>query len=269
MLRTANSMDVIVSEMQKAKEAAENAKKAKEGGSKKPLFLWLKPGHKALIRPLCKMQDTITLSRHSKWNKDRDLNINSICASEVEKPCLYCEMAKEDKALKSKAVIYLPVFVYQISDEKGNIVTYEETQEDKSKITKEVKNTVRLLELSAFGVIGDVLQYFWKFPLDPDNCQINECDFSIEQVGEGQGKKFITMHKNPKPMHDRIKAVAASVTEDEMFKRIIDFCTPKVSEDNSDPFGDAPAKSKDTDPAIEAVVKGVENGVEDDTIETW
>lgn len=267
MLRTANSMDVIVSEMQKAKEAAENAKKAKEGGSKKPLFLWLKPGHKALIRPLCKMQDTITLSRHSKWNKDRDLNINSICASEVEKPCLYCEMAKEDKALKSKAVIYLPVFVYQIADEKGNIVTYEETQEDKSKITKEVKNTVRLLELSAFGVIGDVLQYFWKFPLDPDNCQINECDFSIEQVGEGQAKKFITMHKSPKPMHDRIKAVAASVTEEEMFKRIIDFCTPKVSEDNSDPFGDASAKK--TDPAIAAVVTAVENGIDDDTIETW
>jgi len=265
-------MDVIVSEMQKAKEAAENAKKAKETSGKKPLFLWLKPGHKALIRPLYKMQNTITLSRHSKWNKDRDLNINSICASEIEKSCLYCEMAKDDKMLKSKAIIYLPVFVYQIVDEKGNFVTYEETIEnekgDKIKATKEVRNTIRLLELSAFGVIGDVLQYFWKFPLDPDNCQINECDFSIEQVGEGQAKKFVIMHKNPKPMSDRLKAVASSVTEEEMFKRIIDFCPPKVAEDNSDPFGDVSAKK--TDPAIAAVVTAVENGqVEDDTIETW
>ncbi len=269
MLRTANSMDVIASEMRRAKEAAENAKKAKEGGNKKPLFLWLKPGHKALIRPLYQMQNTITLSRHSKWNKDRDLNINAICASEINKPCLYCEMAKEDKKLKPNATIYLPVFVYQITDEDGKIVTYEETQEDKSKIIKEVKNTVRLLELSAFGIIGDVLQYFWKFPLDPDNCQINECDFSIEQVGEGQGKKFITMHKNPKPMHDRIKAIATQVTEEEMFNRIVAFCPPKVAEDNSDPFGDTPKK---TDPAIAAVVQGVENGQvveDDDTIETW
>ncbi|HEX9502850.1 MAG TPA: hypothetical protein VF974_00825 [Patescibacteria group bacterium] len=234
---------------ERAEKAAEAAKAAKAGG-KKPLFLWLKPGHKALIRPLCpRLSGGVKLMKHNQWNKDRDLNISSICACELEpaKPCLYCEMAKENKKLTAGEWFFLPVYVYQVTDSKNNIVTYEEKQEDGSKVEKEVKGVVRLLELTPFGRVGPLFHYFRKFPNDPDNCLLNECDFTIEQIGEGSEKNFQPIHKNAKPMHDRIKAISAQVTEQSMYERIIAFCPPKVSEDNSNPFEDAPRKGKASD----------------------
>jgi hypothetical protein len=264
-----NTDEAIDRAIERAAKAAEAAKSAREG-SKKPLFLWLKPGQKATIRPLVgRLSGGVKLMKHNQWHKEREFNISNICACELEspKPCMYCEIAKENRKLVAGEWFFLPVFVYQVVDEKGNIVTYEEKQENGDKVTKEVKG-VRLLELTPFGRVAPLLKYFKDFPKDPENGLLNERDFTIEQIGEGQAKNFMPDKKNPKPMHDRIKALATQVTEQEMYERIIAFCPPKVAEDSSDPFGDTPAKK--TDPAIAAVVQGVENGlVEDDTIETW
>lgn len=256
-LRHANSEEVIEQEFVRAAKAAEAAKAAK-AASKKPLFLWLKPGQKALIRPLFRMQDTITLYKHNRWNKDRDLNVNAICADELDpkKPCLYCEMAKENRNLTANGWIFLPVYVYQVTNENGSIATYEEKQEDGTKVEKPIKGVVRLLELTAFGRVAPLLKYFKDFPKDPDNCEITECDFTIEQVGEGQAKSFTPAHKNPKPMHSTIKTFASKLTEQDLFDRIIQHCPPKISDGNVDPFADShPARGsvRDTDPAIEAV----------------
>jgi hypothetical protein len=270
-----NATEVYARETERAVKAAEDAKKAKESGSRKPLFLWLSPGYKALIRPLFKMSDSPTLIRHEKWDPDRDLRINDICASELnpKKPCLHCQLA--NKSVKKKGIIFMPVYVYQLIDERGNIATYDEKQEDGSKIAKPIQECVRLLELSAFGKVAVLWDYFWNFAKDPEHCIITECDFTIRQVGEGTGKNFLPEHKNPKPMNDRVKKMQSMVTEKVMIERILDFCAPKIAEeDTSDPFEDTPRKGSDTDPAIEAVVQGVKNGkvaeeVLDDTIMDW
>src|SRR5258708_20970491 len=46
-------------------------------------------------------------------------------------------------------------------------------------------------------------------------------------------KNFQPIHKNAKPMHDRIKAISAQVTEQSMYERIIAFCPPKRSEEHT------------------------------------
>lgn len=273
-LRHANTDEAINQAIERAKKAEEAAKAAKSG-SKKPLFLWLKPGQTARVRPLCaRLSGGVKLMKHDLWNKDRDLSIGNICACELEpvKPCLLCETARDNKKVIAEEWFYLPVYVYQVTNENGSIVTFEEKQEDGSKVTKEIKG-VRLLELTASGRKASLFHYFRKFPNDPEHCLLNECDFTIEQIGEGTAKNFQPDKKNPKPMHESLRRLAATVTEQAMYERIIAFCPPKVSEDNSDPFEDTPpARGKDTDPAIETFVQGIKNGkvpveeIFDDTI---
>src|SRR5579872_7367630 len=260
-LRHMNTDEAIDRAIERAAKAAADAKAAREG-SKKPLFLWLKPGQKATIRPLVgRLSGGVKLMKHNHWHKDREYNVNAICACELEpaKPCLYCEMAKENKKLTAGEWFFLPVYVYQVVDEDGKIVTYEEKQEDGSKVTKEVKG-VRLLELTPFGRVAPLLKYFKDFPKDPENGLLNERDFTIEQIGEGQAKNFMPDKKNPKPMHETLKKIAAQVTEPEMYNRIIAFCPPKTSEGNEDPFSDTPRKGRDIDP--NAVIKAVVDDVE-------
>lgn len=278
-LRHVDFDEAIDRAIERAKKAADDAKAAKSGG-KKPLFLWLKPGHKATIRPLCaRLSGGVKLMKHDLWNKDRDVSISNICACELKpaKPCLLCEMARDNKKVTAGEWFFLPVYVYQVVDEDGKVVTYEEKQEDGSKVEKEVKG-VRLLELTAFGRKAPLLKYFKDFPKDPENGLLNERDFTVEQIGEGTSKNFQPDKKNPKPMHESLKKVATTVTEQEMYERIIAFCPPKTSEDTSDPFEDTPVKN--TDPEInvvENIDQGVKNGagfkveesILDDTITTW
>jgi hypothetical protein len=260
-LRHMNSDEAIDRAIERAKKAADDAKAAKSGG-RKPLFLWLKPGHKATVRPLCaRLSGGVKLMKHDLWNKDRDVSISNICACELDpaKPCMLCEHARDNKKVTAGEWFFLPVYVYQVVDEDGKVVTYEEKQEDGSKVEKKVEG-VRLLELTAFGRKAPLLKYFKDFPKDPENGLLNERDFTIEQIGEGTGKNFQPDKKNPKPMHESLKKVAATVTEQAMYERIIAFCPPKVAEDSgTDPF-EAPTRGKDTDPAVEAVVQGVKNG---------
>lgn len=265
-----NTEEALNQAIERAKKAEEAAKAAKSA-SKKPLFLWLKPGQKATIRPLVgRLSGGVKLMKHDLWNKDRDISISNICACELEpaKPCLLCETAKDNKKVTAGEWFFLPIYVYQVVDEDGKTVTYEEKQENGDKLTKEVKG-VRLLELTASGRKAPLLKYFKDFPKDPENGLLNERDFTIEQIGEGTSKNFMPDKKNPKPMHESLKKVAATVTEPEMYERIIAFCPPKIAEGNEDPFGDSPpAKGKDTDPAVEEIVDSQITPL-DDTITTW
>jgi len=280
-LRHMNTDEALDRAVERAEKAAEAAKAAKSA-SKKPLFLWLKPGQTALVRPLCaRLSGAVKLMKHDLWNKDREISIANICACELEpaKACLLCETAKDNKKVTAGEWFFLPIFVYQVINADGSIATFEEKQEDGSKVVKEIKNAVRLLELTAFGRKAPLFHYFRKFTNDPDNCLLNGCDFTIEQIGEGTAKNFQPIHKNPKPMHEKIKAVAASVTEQSMYERIIAFCPPKISEDNSDPFEDGPpakGNSKASDPFDSDTPDGSDpipgkkaEEVLDDTIMDW
>lgn len=265
-LRHMNSDEAIDCAIERAERAAAEAKLAREG-SKKPLFLWLKPGHKALVRPLVsRLSSGPRLMKHNLWNRDRDLNVNSVCACEMEpaQTCLYCEMAKDNKKLTAGEWFYLPVYVYHVVDEDGSVITYEEMQEDKSKVSKEVKG-FRLIELTPFGRVAPLLKYFRNFPKDPDNCLLNECDFSIEQVGEGSSKVFMPMHKNPKPMHEKIKAQFAAMSEDDIYNQIFTHCPPRVDK-GDDPFSSPLQGDRATDSFVQGVKNAQESAALDDTI---
>lgn len=181
--------------------------------SGKPVFLFLKKGHKALIRPLFSLDEAITLPVHNKWSDTPDYRVNAICATEIGKPCLHCETAKEleDKKLNASPVIFLPVYVYSVIDTlTGAKVTYTEKDEHDNQVEKPVSG-FRVLELSLFGKPLMILQALMSHERDED--VITSCDFSLEQQGEGQKKNFLTNPKAPKPIDPRIKSACPDITK--------------------------------------------------------
>lgn len=218
-----NALDLMDEQLQKA---------AAPKTSGKPIFLFLKPDEKFLIRPLFDLKDSVVLMKHNLWSEDPAKRVNAICAQEEGKPCLYCQQASENKKLTPKMHFYLPVFVYQgVNQKTGNTISYEETQEDGSKQTKAIKG-VRLLELAAFGTVGDILKWFREFVKDDENCKITECDFSLSQSGEGTTKSFIVQSKNPKPMSEQLAKVAATVNLENVKARVLEARAPFIAEVN-------------------------------------
>jgi hypothetical protein len=241
------------------------AKAAAPRSTGKPIFLFLKPDEKFLIRPLFDLKDSVVLMKHNLWSEDPNKRVNAICAREEGNECLYCQQAQNNKKLTAKLHFYLPIFVYKgINQKTQTEVSYEETQEDGSKVTKPVKG-FRILELAAFGTIGDILKWMREFVKDEDNCALTECDFSLSQSGEGTTKTFILQNKNPKPMSDQLVKAASSINLENVKSRVLEARAPFIL--------DTPRKGSDTDPAIEAVVQGVKNGKVaeelDDTIMDW
>jgi len=246
-----NALDLIDEQLQKA---------AAPKSTGKPIFLFLKKDEKFLIRPLFDLKDCVVLMKHNLWSEDPNKRVNAICAKEEGKECLYCQQAQDNKKLTPKLHFYLPIFVYRGINQKTQAeVTYEETQEDGSKVTKLVKG-FRLLELAAFGTVGDILKWLREFVKDSDNCKITECDFSLSQSGEGTTKTFVLMNKAPKPMVEQLAKVAATITMENIKARVLDARAPFIV--------DAPLArgDRDTDPALEAVVSRDPEEVLDDTI---
>lgn len=194
-------------------------------GNKRPVFLFFKPGHKALIRPLATLSQSVVMMKHDKFNADPKLKVAAICAKEEDHDCKYCQDVENDKKLEAKKRFFLPVYVYKVVDETGKTVTYKEKDESGEETEKPVAG-VRVLELSGFGVIGDVLKWFREFMKDEDNCSITECDFSISQVGSGQTKTFTVMPKQPRPMADHIKKVIP--TQDRVRERVLEAIPPVI-----------------------------------------
>lgn len=234
MVTTVNALDLIDSELTKAAQP--------RPANKRPVFLYLKEGHKALIRPLVDLSKCIVLSKHSKYSPDAESRVNAICASETEEPCQYCQQASNDKKLTANIHFYLPVYVYRVVDATGATVTYKdsETQEDKP------VQGVRVLEMARFGTVADILKFFRAFMQDEDNCSMTECDFALSQSGSGQQKSFVIMPKAPKPMAEQIKAIIP--TSDRLRERILEALPPVVA--------GGPSKS---DAAVAGVVQAVKN----------
>ncbi len=201
--------------------------------SRKPVFLFLSEGYKALVRPLYNLDKMLALSKHSKWNDDPDYRVNAICAKEIGKSCGYCERAADDKKLRASNFFYLPMYVYNVVDtHTGQHITYKdpETQEEKPIAG------IRLLELSSFGRVSAILKFFMSFYKDPDNGHdIRVADFSIEQSGSGPKKDFIIMVKTPAPMSAKLQAI--KLTPEQVKQRILEACPPLVGDDGA--FGGA------------------------------
>lgn len=247
-----NALDLIDEQLQKA---------AAPKTSGKPLFLFLKPDEKFLIRPLFDLKDSVVLMKHNLWSEDPNKRVNAICAQEEGKACLYCQQAQDNKKLTPKLHFYLPIFVYKgINQKTQKEITYEEAQEDGSKQTKPIKG-FRLLELAAFGTVGDILKWLREF-VKEEECSLTACDFSLSQVGEGTSKSFVLMNKAPKPMAKELAEKAATVTAENVKARVLEARAPFIA--------DSPLArgNRDTDPTLEAVKVSVPVAEEplDDTI---
>lgn len=246
-----NALDLIDQQLQKAAEAPKS--------KGKPIFLFLKEGHKAVVRPLFDLTNAIPLMKHNKYADDPSQRINAICASEIGKPCAYCQQAANDKKLVANLHFYLPVYVQTVVDQKGETITYKERTEE-GEVTKAVQGP-RFLELAAFGTIGKILKTFREYMRD-EEISISELDWTITQVGKGQQKDFVTLPKAPRPMSDQLKRIIQqdSFKLDALKQKVLDALPPSTS--------DAPlARGKDTDPALEAVkVSGPTEEAFDDTI---
>lgn len=201
--------------------------------NKKPLFLFLKEGHEAQIRPLYNLSDALIFRKHQKWSDDPDQRVNAICSAEIDGPCVYCEHAEHDKKLKAGLFFYLPVYVYQVDqqiiDERSGrssvqCVTYKEKDDQGNEVIKNVAG-IRLLELSAFGKAGDILKFFMKFLNKPSsNGTITGNDFSFSQSGQGTSKTFVLIPDGPTPMDPRIAKIIPSA--DAIRTRILETLPP-------------------------------------------
>ena len=214
-----NALDLIDQELAKAA--------APKSSNKRPIFLFLKENHKALVRPLYDLTDALVLSKHSKWNDDPQHRVNAICAKEEGNDCKFCGMVGDDKKMAAQYHFYLPVYVYSVVDQStGQKVTYKEKQEDGSEAERPVQG-VRVLELTSFGTIGAVLKFFREY-IKEEEAPLTSCDFSISQVGAGQKKSFVCMPKAPKLMAPQIKELIP--TPERLRERLLDACQPVIAD---------------------------------------
>lgn len=219
----------------------ESARAAQPKASGKPTFLYFKPGHKALVRPLLNLDRVAVMKMHHKYSPDADARVNATCASEVGKPCKYCEMAIADKKLSAGLSFMLPVFVYRVVDAFGNPVTMK----DENGVEKPVSG-VRVIELTVYGTISAILQTLRSYFKDDDSHDITQCDWTISQIGEGQGKQFSTLPKSPSQFTVRMQPI----TEERVRTRIVEALPPM----------EATNASKPVDNAVASFVQGVVNG---------
>lgn len=191
--------------------------------SGKPTFLFFKNGWKARIRPLVNLDKATVMKMHHKFSMDAESRVNAVCASEVGKPCRYCDLAPADKKLSPSVSFMLPVYVYQVTDKAGNIITAKDENGEEQAV-----KGVRVIELTTYGVISQVLGIFRAYYKDEDSHDITACDFVIEQVGEGQSKQFNTMPKAPTAMNDQMKRIQAAVPTERVRQRVIEACPPVI-----------------------------------------
>lgn len=239
MAVTFNALDLIDQELTQA-----SAPRV----SRKPLFLFLKEGHKVLIRPLTDLKDAIVLKKHNKWSEDPSERVNAICASEEGKSCIYCQKSANDRKLNPQMCFYLPTYVYGVIDQStGQKLTFTRKDENGSETTEQVSG-MRLIELSAYGTVGKILKAFREFMREEDNPAITELDFTLTQVGSGQKKDFVLMPKVPKAMTEQIKEIASSIDLDSIRIHILEACPPVVAEEGYHPArgNDASASFDDT-----------------------
>lgn len=211
-------------------------KAATPRASRKPVFLFLKEGHSALIRFLFNLGDCIVLNKHNKYAESADMRVNAICAVEIGQQCKYCARVEDDKKLTANVTFYLPVYVYGVRDKNGNPVTYKDPETEEEKPVK----GFRVLELTSFGTIGTVLKTLRSYTKDEDyNHTITGNDFTLTQVGAGQKKDFTLVPKPAKPMHPTIAQNMPKI--DGFHKAILEALPPAT-------IGEVQAATSDSSP---------------------
>jgi hypothetical protein len=241
--------------VQAARRAADKA--AGRSSSKKPIFLFLKPGHKVSFRPVFRLDDCLTLQVHDKYHENREYKVNAVCACEKGEKCEHCDTAKvmKDRDLNAKPAFYIPVYVYSVFEGRVQ-VTYEE-EEDGQKVKKPVRG-FRMIECFRYGKTYTLLKTFREYERDMRAHNITACDWTWEQEGSGQGKTFTLLYKEAEPMKP---ALAKAIPSIERFKQsILDARPPVVLVAAA--LDDLPLD--DTDPlAADAPVAEEDDGIED------
>ena len=229
-------LDIMDEQIQRAKEVSAS------GGTYKPIFFRLTPSSKkgispnqeAVIRPLFDLDQVVVMAMHRQYNEaEPTRSINAVCARELGQKCKYCELAMTDKKMAASVSFMLPVFVYQIVDQgddlKGSrVLTYTDAD------GKEVQiSGIRILELQAFGKIGDVLDWLRNYARDERKEDasyiLTSQDFVIARKGAKQTLSYSIRARKPKPFEIETRPL----TEARVRERVIEACPPVVLEDAS------------------------------------
>jgi hypothetical protein len=240
-----NALDIAEDDIREQERIAAESKARREANkNKKPIFLWLQAGYTANVRPVHDLK--IMLYKHAKWNSDPTLSVNALCVRPFGMVCEICKRAEveDDKKLKAQKYFYLPVFVHGVTEKKGKDevpVTFEQTQEDGSKITKNVQG-FRVIEMTSSGVIKSTLNDFMGYAVDTDYKGLTGSNFLWSQTGKGQDKEYSLRAKPPVEMDPKLKAATPPL--EDFLQAIIDRLTPQTDQiagNTSIPTTPAPA----------------------------
>lgn len=196
-----NPLEIIDSELAKSRTV-------KSTGNRQ-IFLYLKPGHTALIRPLYELNKCLPLLKHDVYEAgNSNMQVTAICASEIEQDCLHCFNSENEnnKKLTANYRIYLPIYVYKVVDEQNADVFQEEIDETGQKINRPIQG-VKILELGMWGKISQVLQFFREYM---KKAPITQADFSLYHI-DGATKYFKLTEKRQKEMDSRIKSITPTL----------------------------------------------------------
>ena len=196
-------------------------------GQRRQLFLYLKERQKTLIRPLVNLDAATAFAIHNRYHPDIKRKIYVVCAREVNKPCYYCQGGNRGEQVCDAEVSFmLPVFVYSLIDTRsGRQIMYR----DQDGLDQPVSG-LRLLELTAFGAVRDILATFATFVAAGGD--ISECDWTLEQYVGSQGKFIVTKPRPLKPLGPQLEALIPS--EDLVRKCVLEFAPPISSVGRAD-----------------------------------
>jgi hypothetical protein len=188
-------------------------------GQRRQLFLYLKEQQKTLIRPLLNLDTVTAFAIHNRYHPDIKRKIYVVCAREVNKPCYYCQgSGRGEQMCDAEVSFMLPVFVYSLIDTRsGRQIMYRDQDGRDQPVSG-----LRLLELTAFGAVRDILATFSAFVYAGGD--ISDCDWTLEQFVGPQGKLIVTKPKPLKPLSAQLKALIPS--EDLVRKCVLEFAPP-------------------------------------------
>lgn len=153
---------------------------------KTPFLFSIKENEKALIHALVNLPDAIVLPYHESWDEQKGAYAASnICAAaahvDLPNDCQFCVTAENtnDKRLKARSRVFLPVYVHAISQRVGDrwiTVTYKGDDG-----IDHPSGGLRVLELK--GNIGKMMNtYFKESTDDRDDRTLQACDYVIERM---------------------------------------------------------------------------------------
>lgn len=188
-------------------------------GQRRQLFLYLKEQQRALIRPLLNLDAATAFALHNRYHPEIKRKIYVVCAREVNKPCHYCQGSEKGEQICDAEVSFmLPIFVYSLLDTRsGRRIMYR----DQDGLDYPVSG-LRLLELTAFGAVRDILATFSTFVHAGGD--ISGCDWTLEQFVSSQGKYIVTTPLPLKPLGPQLEALIPP--EDVVRKSVLEFAPP-------------------------------------------